>query len=101
MSYRKFCCPSRKSKATSNSSAGNRPYDPTKLDWYDKCHYDLTKAIAKPIAAGKNNKISKTVKKYNLHPFPEWTPTALEERHTMMLGMLEEYWGINLPDPAA
>lgn len=82
---------------TPNYSAGNHPYHPRKFDWYTRCTYDLTRAIAEPLESGKNNKITKTVNKYGLHPFPEWTPHALEERHTMMLRMVEEYWGIELP----
>lgn len=46
----------------------------TKLGWYKKCNYDLTRAIAEDLAGGKKTKLSQTVEKYDLHPYESWTP---------------------------
>jgi hypothetical protein len=81
---------------TPNASAGNLAFRPNKLDWYQKCPYDMTRAIAEPLKAGRSNRITKTVEKYQLHPYEEWSPEALDERHQMMLGMAEEYWDVKL-----
>jgi hypothetical protein len=82
---------------TPNSSAGNLPFKPDKLNWYQKSPYDLTRSIAETLKAGKSNRVTKTVNKYQLHPFDEWNPETLEERHQMMVGMVEEYWQVQLP----
>ncbi len=81
-----------------NSSAQDAPFRPTKLGWYKKCPYDLTRTIAEEISGGKNTKLTRTVEKYGLHPYRAWTSASLEERHLMMLRMVEEYWGVQFGD---
>jgi hypothetical protein len=85
-----------------NSSARDTAFKPGKLTWYKKCPYDLTRAIAEELSAGKNTKITKAVNKYGLHPYTYWSPATLEERHEMLLQMSEEYWDIpiTVPGPA-
>jgi hypothetical protein len=86
---------------TPNSAARDDPFKPTKLGWYKKCPYDLTRAMAEVLASGKGDRITKTVAKYGIHPYTSWSATSLAERHAMMLRMVEEYWGLELPGPSA
>ena len=67
-----------------------------KLPWYGKSPYDLTRSIAEDLSGGKNTMLTRTVEKYGLHPLEAWTPGTLEERHRLMLRMVQEVWQVQL-----